>query len=130
MFTVAKNPGIPGPSRWLAPEIIDSANSRPPSASKSADVFAFAMLTVEVFTGKVPFGNMKNGSIAIQIVNGKRPARPQGTEKLGLTAEMWKFIEKCWTANPKRRPTIDEMVRTWEGFVEGYAVSRPGRSTS
>ena len=124
-FTVAKIPGIPGPSRWLAPEIIDSthkANASYPKASKPADVFAFAMLSVEVFTGRVPFGNMKNESVIIQIVNGKRPAKPQVAEQLGITAEMWKFIEKCWGANPNKRPTIDEVVRTWEGFVKGYVV--------
>jgi hypothetical protein len=81
------------------------------------------MLAVEVFTGKVPFGNMKNESVVIQIANGKRPAKPQAAEQLGLTVEMWKFIEKCWTANPNKRPTIDDVVRALEGFVNGYVVS-------
>ena len=125
MFTVAATPGVAGSSRWLAPEIIDppsKASSKPLTASKSADVFAFAMLAVEVFTGKVPFGDMKNESVVIHIANGKRPAKPQAAGQLGLTAEMWKFIERCWTANPSKRPTIDEVVRTWEGFVNGYVV--------
>jgi len=91
-------------------------------ASKSADVFAFAMLAAEVFSGKVPFGNMKNESVVVQIASGKRPAKPQAAEQLGLNAEMWKFIEKCWSANPNKRPAIDEVVRIWEGFVNGYAI--------
>ena len=129
MFTVAATPGAAGSSRWLAPEIIDppgKANSKPPTASKSADVFAFAMLAVEVFTGKVPFGSMKNESVVIHIANGKRPAKPQAAGQLGLTADMWKFIERCWTANPSKRPTINEVVSTWEGFVNGYVVSSSG----
>lgn len=130
-FTVATIPGIAGPSRWLAPEIMDSVNKTnpsPPAASKSADVFAFGMLAVEVFTGKVPFGNMKNEPVAIQIADGKRPAKPQAAaERLGLTAEMWKFIEKCWTANPNKRPTIDEVVRMWGGFVNGYVTFNSSR---
>ena len=128
MFTVAATPGVAGSSRWLAPEIIDppsKASSKPLTASKSADVFAFAMLAVEVFTGKVPFVDMKNESVVIHIANGKRPAKPQAAGQLGLTAEMWKFIERCWTANPSKRPTIDEVVRTWEGFVNGYVVPSP-----
>ena len=126
MFTVAATPGVAGSSRWLAPEIIDppsKPSSKPLIGSKSADVFAFAMLAVEVFTGKVPFGNMKNESVVIQIANGKRPAKPQAAEQLGLTVEMWKLIEKCWTANPNKRPTIDDVVRALEGFVKGYVVS-------
>jgi len=129
MFTVAATPGVAGSSRWLAPEIIDppsKASSKPLTASKSADIFAFAMLAVEVFTGKVPFGDMKNESVVINIANGKRPAKPQAASQLGLTADMWKLIERCWTANPSKRPTIDEVVRTWEGFVNGYVASFSG----
>jgi len=132
IFTVAATPGVAGSSRWLAPEIIDppKPSSKPIMASKSADVFAFAMLAVEVFSGKVPFGNMKNESVVVQIANGKRPAKPQAAEQLGLSAEMWKFIEKCWSANPNKRPSIDEVVRIWEGFVNGYVIGSFWSSTS
>ena len=124
-FTVAATPGAVGTSRWLAPEIIDPPNKTgisPTAASKPADVFAFAMLAVEVFTGKIPFGNLRNETVVIQIAQGKRPAKPQAAEQLGLTAEMWKFIEKCWSQNPAKRPTMNEVVRTWEGFVNAYVV--------
>jgi serine/threonine protein kinase len=112
-----------GSSRWLAPEIIDPPSSNPLTASESADVFAFAMLAVEVFAGEVPFGNMTEGSVAVQIADGKRPAKPRAAERLGLTVEMWAFIETCWGSNPSGRPTIDEVVRTLEGFVNGYVLS-------
>jgi len=132
IFTVAATPGVAGSSRWLAPEIIDppKPSSKPIMASKSADVFAFAMLAVEMFSGKVPFGNMKNESVVVQIANGKRPAKPQAAEQLGLSAEMWKSIEKCWSANPNKRPSIDEVVRIWEGFVNGYVIVSFWSSTS
>jgi len=123
-FTVAATPGAAGSSRWLAPEIIDppgKAKSKPSTASKPADVFAFAMLAVEVFTGKVSSESMK--SVVIHFANGKRPAKPRAAVQLGLTAEMWKFIKKCWAANPCKRPTIDEVVSAWEGFVNGYVIS-------
>jgi hypothetical protein len=92
------------------------------TASKPADIFAFAMLAVEVFTGKAPFRNMKNKPAVIQIASGKRPDEPQAAKRLGLSAEMWKFIEKCWSANPSERPAIDEVVRIWEGFVNEYVI--------
>ena len=132
-FTIAATPGVAGSSRWLAPEIIDpptKASSSPTAASKPADVFAFAMLAVEVFSGKVPFGNMRNESVVIQIASGKRPPKPQAAEQLGLSPEMWKFIEKCWSANPNKRPTIDEVVSTWEGFVNGSVVPSLGSSAT
>ena len=122
-FTIAATPGTAGSPRWLAPEILEppkKATSKQTTASKSGDVFAFAMLTVEVFTGKVPFANMTNGSVIIQMANGRRPAKPQAAEQ--LTSEMWRFTEKCWSANPSRRPTFDEVVKTWEGFVNGFVL--------
>ena len=133
-LTVVMTGGVVTSPRWLAPEIIkppSETSSKPITASKPADVFAFAMLAVEVFTGKVPFdGNTDNGPVAIQIIRGKRPSKPQDAEQLGLTAEMWKFIETCWSGDPGERPTIDEVVRTWEGFVNRYVVLSFGSYTS
>ena len=124
IFTIAATPGVAGFSRWLAPKIIGppEPSSKPTAASKSADVFAFAMLAVEVFSGRVPFGGMENESVIVQIASGKRPIKPPAAEQLGLSAEMWKFIEKCWSASPNKRPTIDEVVKIWEEFVNEYVV--------
>jgi len=122
------DPGVVESSRWLAPEITkppSEANSEPLTASKPAHVFALAMLVVGVFTGKVPFNCVENISAAIQISRGERPAKPQAAEQLGLTTERWKFIERCWNANPNERPTINEVVRTWEGFSN---ISKPFQS--
>ena len=86
----AATPGVAGSSRWLAPEIINppKPSSKPMTASKSTDIFAFAMLAVEVFSRKIPFWNVKNESVVVQTANGKRPAKPQAEKQLGLTAEM------------------------------------------
>lgn len=125
-------PGFPGASQWYAPEVITSLKvprSKTPTASKPADIFAFAMLTVEVFTGMVPWGNMKNKSVEVQILDGKRP-EPPAAEQLGLTEEVWRFTKQCWSENPNERPTIDEVVRAWDGFVSEYVASRSTSSAS
>ncbi|KAF9642266.1 kinase-like protein [Thelephora ganbajun] len=115
--SIAENLGVARSPRWLAPEIIGLPSE---ASSKSADVFAFAMLAVEVFTGRTPFEDTNDDLvIANQILDGKRPAKPQAGKQPGITAKMWKFIKKCWNASPNKRPTIDEVVRTWEGFVNG-----------
>ena len=120
-FTIAATPGVFGTSRWLAPEIIDpprKGRCRPLVESKPADVFAFAMLAIEVFTGKVPFWGQKNEAVVIRIVQGGRPNMPENARLVGLTSEMWKFLEICWHQNPRKRPTMDVVVRRWEKFVE------------
>jgi len=116
--------------RWLAQEIINPPSSEQITASKSTDVFSFAMLAVEVFSGKVPFWSMTDRFAAVQVAKGGRPAKPQAAEQLGLSEEIWEFIEKCWSEIPSERPTIDEVVTVWEGFVNGYVVVPFGLSAS
>jgi len=92
----------------------------PGMESKSADVFAFGMFAVEVFTGKIPFDEHKNEAVVLRISQGERPDMPENAQAVGLTGEIWKLLESCWQQNPKKRPTMDEIVRRWEKFVENY----------
>ena len=86
--------------------------------SKAADVFAFAMFAVEVFTGKVPFEEQKNEAVVLRISRGGRPELPANAQAVGLTGEIWKLLESCWQQNPKKRPTMEEVVRIWQKFVQ------------
>jgi len=90
----------------------------PGMESKPADVFAFGMFAVEVFTGKIPFDEHKNEAVVLRISQGGRPDMPENAQAVGLTGEIWKLLESCWQQNPKKRPTMDEIVRRWEKFVE------------
>ena len=120
-FTVAATPGSVGTSRWLAPEIINPARKgtgMPVMESKAADVFSFAMFAVEVFTSKIPFEEQKNEAVVLRISQGGRPEMPENAQAVGLTGEMWKIIDSCWQQNPKKRPTIEAVVRRWQKFVE------------
>jgi hypothetical protein len=78
--------------------------------SKAADVFAFGMLAVEIFTGEIPFVGQENVAVIFQILQGDRPKIPGNAQEVGLTVEMWKLIESCWRQNPRKRPTIEEIV--------------------
>ena len=128
-FTVAATPGAVGTSRWLAPEIINpvrKGTGMPVMESKPTDVFAFAMFAIEVFTGKIPFEEQKNEAVVLRISQGGRPEMPENARAVGLTDEMWKLLENCWQQNRKKRPTMEEVVRRWQKFVEhdeGVVVS-------
>ena len=120
-FTVAATPGAVGTSRWLAPEIINptrKGNTMPTMESKAADVFAFGMFAVEVFTGKIPFEEQKNEAVVLRISRGGRPGMPGDAQAVGLTGEMWMLLESCWQQNSKKRPTMEEVVRRWQKFVD------------
>lgn len=112
--------GAIGASRWLAPEIIAPAHKGGTvrvTESKAADVFAFGMLAVEVFTGKIPFEEQRDEAVVLHIFGGGRPERPQNAHELGLTAEVWKELESCWQQNSKKRPTMQEVAKKWQSLV-------------
>jgi len=44
------------------------------------------------------------------IVNLKRPGKPEGQEKLGLTPGLWWTLTKCWETDPEDRITVSEML--------------------
>ena len=111
--------------RWTAPEVLGGKAS----LSKKADIFSFAMLMIEVsmmhiawqhptdwtvtlpkvFTGNVPFEDSPPFRLPIDIVDGKRPQRP---EKPFLTDDTWKLIESCWNPKADSRPDIGTVLQT------------------
>ena len=114
-LSVASPPGAN--STWLAPEIIDPPDSTNVDIqSKPADIFAFGMLSAAVFKGELPFGESSGARAARTISRGKRPEPPRDPV-VGLTPEMWIFFERCWDHDPMRRPTIEEVVMTYEGLL-------------
>ena len=118
-FMLAATPGVAGISRWLAPELINPPRKKrhqQPMGTKQADIFAFAMLAIEVFTGQLPFGDIGPETVILMISRGQRPEKPQGAENCGLTPGIWRFIQKCWHQNPAKRPDIETVVIVWWEF--------------
>ena len=86
--------------------------------SKPADVFAFAMVAVEVYTGKVPFPEEPPAMAPSRVLKGERPEMPQDSEQIGVTDDIWALLERCWQQDPKKRPTMEKVVRKWQRFVD------------
>ena len=45
----------------------------------------------------------------LAVKDGVRPPRP--THR-GLTDELWELIERCWDADPRKRPEISAVLKT------------------
>ncbi|KAF9779332.1 kinase-like domain-containing protein [Thelephora terrestris] len=91
-------------ARWAAPEVLWSGGK----ITREADLFAFGMVAVEVFTGDYPFGRkLPDGIATTKVMDGERPERPQDP---GLTDSLWNMTRDCWQQDPAHRPAITKVV--------------------
>jgi len=115
-------------ARWTAPEILDGLGTY----SKEADIFAFAMVMIEVrwrncmhrtpvycrlastqvFTGAVPFDKSPLTSAMMAIMRGDRPRRPTHT---ACSDELWAIMQRCWDQEPRLRPEVSEVTHVLHG---------------
>ena len=97
-----------GSLRWLAPELLADSNYIP--TTRATDVWSFGMLSLEIFTGNVPFSHVSNeGFIPLVIRDGPLPTRPEHTNTRGLSDAMWSLMNQCWHRDPKSRPSMPEI---------------------
>ncbi|KAG6867198.1 hypothetical protein C0993_005853, partial [Termitomyces sp. T159_Od127] len=99
-----------GTKRWMAPELISEEDN-----TKESDVFAWACVCYEIFTGQVPYYKILNPtSVALGILLGKTPTRPEDSDaawhKCGLTQQMWDLMEECWAFHAKDRESASAIV--------------------
>ncbi|KAJ8458323.1 hypothetical protein OPV22_031249 [Ensete ventricosum] len=89
-----------GTYRWMAPEVI---NHQP--YDQKADVFSFAILLWELTTSKIPYESMTPLQAALGVRQGLRPVLPEKTHPTLLD-----LMQRCWEANPAKRPTFSEIT--------------------
>ncbi|KAJ7057704.1 kinase-like domain-containing protein [Mycena amicta] len=101
-----------GTVRWQAPELF-----RGNSNSFASDVYAFACVCYEIFTGNIPFYDLPNDvAVMFHVVQGGRPKHPDPhprtgpSTRTGLPVSLWRLMQQCWSENPKDRPTATEIV--------------------
>lgn len=73
-----------------------------------------------MFTGLIPFNGMSEIQTLLAVINGKRPPRPEHTDRLGLTDELWGIMQLCWASDPNLRPEL---------FVVKDALQAPSMDT-
>jgi serine/threonine protein kinase len=126
--TIGKTQGA-GSLRWMAPELLDPDAYEIPETeagitTKQSDIYALAitiwevmshygfstMLTlhsiyiyIQIYSGEIPFGNMRDVTIYKTVLGGARPPYPQKDTAAILTLEMWSCMEGWWNPNPLLR---------------------------
>lgn len=105
--------------RWQAPEIL--AASPAVQGSKEADIFAFGMVVVEVFTAEVPFHPHSDQQVFHMIESGEIPKLSGDTE---VVNGMRKLLKRCLKFSPQDRPNIKEVVKELQALGKLSAVDK------
>jgi serine/threonine protein kinase len=97
-----------GTLRWMAPELFDPEVSSY-VLTTSTDVYALAMLFLEVLTGEPPFSELTSDfHVMVAVLRGRRPQRPTALQE--LTDDFWRLVEQCWDQEVIRRPPITAIL--------------------
>jgi len=104
--------------RWQAPELWPNMNDADAADTErhntqASDVYAFALVCYEMFSGTFPFIHMQHDyQVMLAVQSGKRPVRPSDkrSQVRGLTDEVWHIIEACWVQQPSQRLTVSQIA--------------------
>ncbi|KAJ6589544.1 kinase-like domain-containing protein [Mycena capillaripes] len=102
-----------GSLRWMAPELHDYQLEF--KRTEASDVYAFACLCIEIYTGEQPFWSIQQDmAVVIRVLDQKRPPRPSSSGPPDGTRAMsdglWDIVEACWTHKPSDRPDMHKVV--------------------
>jgi serine/threonine protein kinase len=131
-----------GSTRWMAPELfmnsegntVDLEDSVPTlKATCYSDIWSFAMLALELLTGKIPFPDKyPNATVMYALINGERPKQPQrrSSTENGLNNELWGYLLRCWNPSPQNRlplqslyDVLDRLATQWRPVAQILGMS-------
>ncbi|KAJ6582057.1 kinase-like domain-containing protein, partial [Mycena capillaripes] len=95
-----------GTYRYMAPELLGSDDPELARPSFASDVFAFAGLALEMYTGKVPFFQWQDLAVPIKVLRNERPARPDSPV---IPDHFWDLMQCCWSEEPTARPSMEDV---------------------
>jgi len=72
--------------------------------------------STQIFSGLIPFHEIHDHAVILQVIRGQRPSRPSicepwniACDDLGLDDDTWAAIDKCWNQEPEKRPAAKEV---------------------
>ncbi|KAF7374851.1 Calcium-transporting ATPase [Mycena sanguinolenta] len=95
--TFSSRNGQAGTVRYQAPELLKNGPSH-----YGSDVYAFACVSYEILTSKVPFFESTNdAAVMFKVVEGARPSRLEV-----ISQNLWLLLEDCWHQQTDKRPKM------------------------
>ncbi|KAJ7882056.1 kinase-like domain-containing protein [Mycena olivaceomarginata] len=112
-FTDSANRARGGTVRYQAPELHQGGHN-----DLRSDIYAFACVAYELFTGKLPFPELPtDGAVIDAVIKGRRPSQPASCSGTAALDDLWKVLQHCWEEQPERRPTCGQIVERLTGTV-------------
>ncbi|KAI6100653.1 kinase-like domain-containing protein, partial [Pisolithus croceorrhizus] len=101
-----------GSCPWMTPELLDNCT---PSAE--ADVWAFGMTVLELFTRLIPYHDcLRVENVIVRLTKGELPPRPSEESTLfRMTDVWWEICVSCWRSEPSSRPSMRELMEKVKG---------------
>jgi len=126
-FMTSGSLAVGGTTRWMSPELLHPdqfgfEDSRPTTES---DCYALGMVIYEVLSGQTPFTPFKDFVVMRKVVDGERPARPEGAKGAWFTDDLWVMMELCWATQPDRRPNIATVFKCLEQVSKDWTPHSP-----
>jgi len=104
-----------GSARNMAPELFDPERFGLEKFRRTyaSDVYAFACVCLELFTGAPPFPELPSSpQVIVKVLQGRRPSKPRPSlfPLSALSVDMWSLISACWVETPTARPKIADII--------------------
>ena len=80
---------------------------------------------LQVLCGHVPYRDLTDIAAMLNILEGRRPQKPEAAESLDFTDELWRMVERCWRENRDERPEVREVLRCLESAAQAWDVRPP-----
>jgi serine/threonine protein kinase len=95
---------VRGTPHYMAPEVWDGNH-----LTEKVDVYAFAMVMLEVWTVEIPWAGYRIQEIGGRVARGERPNAASR-----LPASYGQLASRCWASLPGTRPTARQVVTKLE----------------
>ena len=70
----------------------------------------FYVYSPQVLTGGTPFHGIRQSALALHVLRGERPDKPEDASAIGFSDPLWGFTQRCWDGKMELRPEVGEVV--------------------
>ncbi|KAJ7115954.1 kinase-like domain-containing protein [Mycena epipterygia] len=118
-----------GSVRWMGPELHypQSCGLETFQRTYASDVYSFACVCVELYTGKAPFSEISHdAAVMLRVLKNERPPRPYDASGQDMMSDaLWTLVQQCWSHDVAERPSMARVVEMMQDGNEELRLNSP-----